>query len=194
MTAVSPAPAPPAVRRPAPYENWRPPIVGVGLLVPVGADRIILVRTCGILSIPTGAVEDTQDVQDAARAVLTGLPHGLPIQRRVAVQHVQTRRRQVITHTVVTRPLLPEEVPCLAYRDLRAEVCILPTTAAAVALTERGRARLLLGLQALAIGATAFVHNDRIQLELASAERTSLQTHTRENGITMTPSVHTAAT
>ncbi|GHG05575.1 hypothetical protein ACFFSH_39540 [Streptomyces filamentosus] len=170
MTAVLPESPPAPVRQRVPYENWRPPVVGVGVLVPVGADRLVLVRTCGLLSIPTGAVEDAQDVEDAARAVLTGLPSGLPIQRQAAVQYVQTRRRQVITHTVVTRPLLAEEAARLVYRDRRAEVCVLPTTAAAAALTERGRARVLLSLQALAIGATAFVHDNQVRL---TPERTA---------------------
>ncbi|MFF0754384.1 hypothetical protein [Streptomyces sp. NPDC004267] len=156
-------------RQPAIYENWRPPVVGVGVLIPVGADHLVLVRTCGILAIPTGAVEYTQSPEGAARTVLTGLPDGLPVRRHVAVQSVQMRRRQVITHTVATSPLHPEQVSCLVYRDPRAEVCILPTADAVAALTDRGRARLLLGLQALAIGATAYVRDGRVQLDFTPA-------------------------
>ncbi|MFB7512858.1 hypothetical protein [Streptomyces sp. NPDC056144] len=168
MTAMPLAHAPAPIRPQDPYENWRPPIVGVGVLAPVGTDHLVLVRTCGIWSIPTGAVESAQDVEDAARSVLTGLSEGLPIHRHVAVQNVQMRRRQVITHTVVTRPLLPEEVTHLVYRDPRAEIRTLSTAAAAAALTDQGRARLGLGLLALAIGATAYIHDDRIQFDCIS--------------------------
>ncbi|MFB6839751.1 hypothetical protein [Streptomyces sp. NPDC056361] len=167
---MSPAYAPGPVRPRALYENWRPPVVGVGVLVPVGADHLVLVRTCGTLAIPTGTVEDAQSPTDAARSVLTGLPGGLPVQRHIAVEHVQMRRRQVTTHAVVTRSLLPEQVKRLTYRDPRAKVCIVPTTDAVAALTERGRARVLLGLQALAIGATAYVDDGRIQLEFTPAD------------------------
>ncbi|AYN30647.1 hypothetical protein DUI70_0144 [Streptomyces albus] len=117
----------------------------------------------GALVLPTGTVKDGQSLEEAAQAVLTGLPGGLPIRRRVAVSQVQMRRRRVITHIVVTAPLTAQEANSLSYRDARADARVLPTARAVAALPERARDRVLLGLQALAIGATVYVRDGEIQ-------------------------------
>ncbi|MEV7205272.1 MULTISPECIES: hypothetical protein [unclassified Streptomyces] len=149
--------APSRIARPRalePYENWRPPIIGVSVLAPVGATGLILPCIFGdIPLLPTGAVEEGQSPEEAAQAVLTGLPGGLPIRRRVAVDQVQMRRRKVITHLVATESLTVQEANALAYRDARAQIRVFSTTQAIHALPERSRRRVLLGLQALAIGA-----------------------------------------
>jgi hypothetical protein len=157
--------APTAVPRPrAPYENWRPPVIGVSVLVPVGADELALACLLGsILVLPTGTVEHDQSPEEAAQAVLTGLPYGLPLQRRVAVYQAQMRRRKVITHLVVTDPLTRGMAETLTHHDPRAKVRILPTVQAVAALPPHGRSRALLGLQALAIGAMVYVRDGEIQ-------------------------------
>lgn len=163
MTSVAAPPRPKPQTR-APYENWRPPIIGVCVLAPVGATSLVLPSMPGeTLLLPTGTVEDGRSPEEAAQAVLTGLPNGLPIRGRVAVSQVQMRRRKVITHLVVTAPLTVQEATCLAYRDVRAEVRVLPTVQAVAALPEKARARVLLGLHALAIGATVYVRDGEIQ-------------------------------
>ncbi|WP_432104086.1 hypothetical protein [Streptomyces sp. bgisy091] len=158
---MTPALAPTAApRRRAPYENWRPPIVGVSVLVPVGAHELALVRVPGgALVLPTGAFEQEQSSEEAAQAVFTGLP----VRRRVAVEQVQMRRRTVITHLVVTDSLTRGVAEVLAYRDPRAEVHILPTVQAVAALPQRARSRALLGLQALAIGAMVYIRDGEVQ-------------------------------
>ncbi len=113
--------------------------------------------------LPAGAVEHDQSPEEAAQAVLTGLPDGLPVRRRVAVDQVQMWRRKVITHIVVTAPLTRGQAETLTYRDPRAEVRVLPTVQAVAALPERAGARALLGLQALAIGALVYVRDGEIQ-------------------------------
>ncbi|QCN85909.1 hypothetical protein DDJ31_13640 [Streptomyces griseoviridis] len=138
--------------------------MGVSVLAPVGATGLVLPRMPGgALALPTGTVENGQSPEEAAQAVLTGLPKGLPIRRRVAVSQVQMRRRKVITHLVVTAPLTVREANSLVYRDVRAEVRVLPTDHAVAALTEKARARVLIGLQALAIGAMVYVQDGEIQ-------------------------------
>lgn len=147
-----------------PYENWRPPIVGVSVLIPVGAHELALASVPGsALVLPTGAVEHDQSPEEAAQAVLTGLPGGLPVRRRVAVEQVQLRRRKIITHLVVTAPLTRCVAEQLAYRDVRATVHVLPTVQAVAALPQRARARALLGLQALAIGAMVHIRDGEVQ-------------------------------
>ncbi|MGW5731740.1 MULTISPECIES: hypothetical protein [Streptomyces] len=154
----------PALTMRAPYEDWRPPVIGVSVLVPVGAHQLLIVSGPGsTLALPTGAVGHDQSPEEAAQAVLTGLPGGLPVQRRVAVLQVQMRRRKVITHIVVTGPLTRAVAGTLTYRDPRAAVRILPTAQAVDILPERARTRALLSLQALAIGALVYVRDGEIQ-------------------------------
>ncbi|MFC9500879.1 hypothetical protein [Streptomyces sp. NPDC056982] len=152
-----------ALRKHSGYENWRPAIIGVTVLALVGVDSLVLPCLMGGLVLPTGAVEDGQSPQDAAQSVLTGIPGGLPIQRRVAVDEVHTRRRKVISHLVVTAPLAVEEAQCLVYRDARADMGVLRTIEAVSLLTEPARARALLGLQALAINAMVYNRNGAIE-------------------------------
>ncbi|MFD0509490.1 hypothetical protein ACFQ0Q_00355 [Streptomyces aureus] len=110
-----------ALRQHSGYTNWRPAITGVTVLALVGVDNLVLPRLMGGLVLPTGTVEDGQSPEDAAQLVLSGMPGGLPIQRRVAVDEEHTRRRKVISHLVVTAPLTVEEAQCLVYRDPRAD-------------------------------------------------------------------------
>jgi hypothetical protein len=159
--ALTPAAAHPRAR--APYENWRPPVVGVSVLVPVGARHLVMTDLRGLLALPTGSVETGRSIEEAAQAVLTGLTEGLPVRRRVVEDQVQMRRRKVITHMVATNPLTYEEATALTYRDPRADVRVLPTVQAVAALAERGRTRALLGLQALAIEAMVYLPDGEIQ-------------------------------
>ncbi|MFC9616633.1 hypothetical protein [Streptomyces sp. NPDC056938] len=152
-----------ALHKPSGYANWRPAVTGVTVLALVGVDSLVLPCLMGGLVLPTGAVEDGQSPQDAAQLVLSGMPGGLPIQRRVAVDEVHTRRRKVISHLVVTALLAVEEAQYLAYRDPRADMSVLRTTEAVPLLTETARARTLLGLQALAINAMVYNRNGAIE-------------------------------
>ncbi|MEU3008025.1 hypothetical protein [Streptomyces sp. NPDC006863] len=162
MTSVAALPAPGA-RRGAPYENWRPPIVGVTVLAIVRNGRLLLLQLHdGSYVLPTSGVEDEQSPEEAAQGALTGLPSGLPVQRRVVVDWVQMRRRQVFTHVVVTEPLTGTEVRALTYRDPRADVQVLPTRRALAVLPPRAQLRAALGLQAATIDATFHLADGRI--------------------------------
>ncbi|WP_406360621.1 hypothetical protein OH782_42215 (plasmid) [Streptomyces sp. NBC_01544] len=134
-------------------------MVGVSLLVPVGADGLLVadVTGRGDLLLPIGSVEDGHTPEQAAEHVLLGAPGGLSIFRQVAVDRVQTRRRQVITHIVATRCLTHEEAECLTYRDVRTTLCALPITQVIAELPERSRVRTLLGLRALAADETIYL-------------------------------------
>jgi hypothetical protein len=65
-------------RKTGPYENWRPPVIGVSLLVPVGADTLVVADLRGLTMMPTGSVHDGQTPEQAAQDVLRGTPNGLP--------------------------------------------------------------------------------------------------------------------
>ncbi|GAA1296214.1 hypothetical protein GCM10009579_74070 [Streptomyces javensis] len=131
------------------YENWRPPIAAVTLLVPVGTD-LLLTELCGDLLLPSGPVRDGQTPEQAAQQVLLRSPSSLPVHRQVAVDWSQTRRRQVFTHIVATYPLTHADAAFLTYRDGRAALRALPVSHAVAALPELARARVLAGLMALA--------------------------------------------
>ncbi len=64
-------------QRTAPYENWRPPVIGVSLLVPVGPDSLVVADLNDLIVMPTGSVYDGQKSREAAHYVLHG-PEGLP--------------------------------------------------------------------------------------------------------------------
>ncbi|MEU1449205.1 hypothetical protein, partial [Streptomyces mirabilis] len=64
MSAVTQAIAAPRIR--APYENWQPPVIGVSLLVPIGADRLAVADLRGMLMLPGGGVYERQTPEDAA--------------------------------------------------------------------------------------------------------------------------------
>lgn len=157
------APALLPARKTASYGDWRPPIVGVSVLVPVGADALVVVDLLGGLMIPTGSVPDGQTPQQAAQDVLRGAPGGLPLLRRVALAWVQARRRKVITHVLATEPMTHEDVGQLIYRDPRADVLVLPTMRVVDELPTPGRLRVLVGLQALATGETAYLEGDEVR-------------------------------
>ncbi|MEV5815925.1 hypothetical protein [Streptomyces mutabilis] len=146
VTAVTP-------RLRASYENWRPPVVGVSLLVPVGADCIVVADLRGMLMLPLGGVYDGQTLQEASRRVLTDASGELPLLRHVAVDWVQTRRRKVITHVMATTPMTREAVTDLVYRDPRATVRVMPTMQFLDQAWPAGKMRLLVSIQALATGA-----------------------------------------
>ncbi|MFJ4623662.1 hypothetical protein [Streptomyces sp. NPDC088812] len=143
----------PARRRPAAYENWRPPVVGVSLLVPVGADCITVVDLRGILMLPVGGVYDGQTPEEAGYRVLVDPSGGLRLLRRVAVDWVQTRRRKVITHIMAAAPMTRAAATGLVYRDPRATVRVM-STLQFLDQWPTGRTRLLVSLQALATGDT----------------------------------------
>ncbi|MFI9024580.1 hypothetical protein [Streptomyces sp. NPDC053560] len=172
-TITAPAPAAPTpVRKAAPYENWRPPIIGVSLLVPVGAGALV-VGLLGCTMLPTGTVYGGQSLEQATQNVLHGAPGGLPLVRRVVLAWVQMRRRKVITHVLATESMPRKDVEQLTYRDPRAEVRVLPTLQVIDKLTPKGRLRALVGLQALATGETAYIEGDVVRTTGAHAEMTS---------------------
>ncbi|ATM24831.1 hypothetical protein SMD44_p20048 (plasmid) [Streptomyces alboflavus] len=159
LTGTNPA----RQRRAAPYENWRPPIIGVSLLVPIGADSLVVADLLGGIMIPTGSVHDSQTPEQAALNVLQGPEDGLPLLRRVALAWVQMRRRKVITHVLATAPMTRGEAERLAYHDPRAAVRVLPTMRIVDELPEPGRLRFLVGLQSLATGETAHIEGDVVR-------------------------------
>ncbi|MGW0825205.1 hypothetical protein [Streptomyces sp. NPDC002845] len=138
-------------------ENWRPPVVGVALLVPVGADCLAVADLRGILMLPVGGVYGGQTLEQAAQRVLSGAPDGPPLLRRVAVDWVQMRRRKVVTHVLAAAPMTREAVAALAYRDPRATVRVMPTSQLIDRVWPKARLRILVGLQALATGETASI-------------------------------------
>ncbi|NEA48430.1 hypothetical protein [Streptomyces sp. SID10815] len=141
----------------APYEDWRPPIHGVSLLIPVGADALVVADLRGLIMLPAGTVSDGQTPEQAAQGVLLGAPDGLPALQRVACIRKQLRRRKVITHVLATQPMTREAVAQLVYRDPRADLRVLPSMRVLGELTPAGQLRVLTSLQALAIGETAHI-------------------------------------
>ncbi|MFJ6574166.1 hypothetical protein ACIQNU_42925 [Streptomyces sp. NPDC091292] len=155
-----------ALRHPKkPYENWRPPLIGVTLLVPVGVDGLLVADTTGHgdITLPTGSVEADEPPERAARRVLRGTRDELPVLRRVAVRQVQMRRRRVISHLIATRPLTRDDTAGLTYRDPRAVLRVLPTGQVIADFPEQVRTLILYGLQALAIGVIAHLEGDTVQ-------------------------------
>ncbi|MGY1502926.1 hypothetical protein ACW4TU_41230 [Streptomyces sp. QTS52] len=140
------------------YENWRPPAIGVSLLIPVGTDELVVADLLGSITLPTGAVHyGHKTLEQATQDVLWGVPDGLPLLRRVALAWVQARRRQVITHVMATEPMTPETVGHLIYRDPRADVRVLPITRILDSHPVHGRIRISAALQSLATGETAYI-------------------------------------
>ncbi len=157
-----------AQRRHAPYENWRPPVIGVSLLVPVGADCITVVDLRGMLMLPVGGLHDGQTPEEAGNRVLTDPSGRLRLVRCVAVDCVQTRRRKVITHVMAAAPMTRGSVRGLVYRDPRAVVRVMPTLQV-LDQWPTGRSRLLISLQAMATGDTACIDSGVVQAQLPSA-------------------------
>lgn len=150
----------PAQRRGAAYENWRPPIIGVTILIPVGADALVVADLRGLIMLPTGAVHDGQTPEQAAQDVLRGATDGLPLLRRVVLASTQTRRRKVITHHLATEPMTRQAVGELIYRDPRVDVRVLPTLRVLDSVTAEGQQRILVALQAMATGTTAHIEGN----------------------------------
>ncbi|MCX4826050.1 hypothetical protein OG883_40990 [Streptomyces sp. NBC_01142] len=133
--------------------------------MPVGADALLVadVSGRGNLMLPVGAMDCERTPEEAAQHVFVGAPDGIPVLRRVLRDSVQMRSRKVITHLVATAPLTQEAVAPLTYRDPRATLHALPTARVIAELPERARRRALLGLQALAIGQTAYLEDGVLQ-------------------------------
>ncbi|MET9914900.1 hypothetical protein ABZZ74_51010 [Streptomyces sp. NPDC006476] len=156
-TVATPAP------RGATYENWRPPIVGVALLVPVGAHCLAVADLRGMLMLPVGDVHPGQSVEEAAHNVLHPAAEGLQLLRQVAVDRIQTRRRTITTHLLASLPATRAVVDNLTYRDARADVRIMPTLHFIEQVRPHARLRVLVGLQALATGETAFIEDGTVR-------------------------------
>lgn len=148
-------PTAPAPRRHGLYENWKPPVVGVCLLLPVGADCLSVADLRGMLTLPVGTVDNGQTLEQAAHAVVTGPPTPLLNLRHVAVHEIQTRRRKVITHVLAATTMAHDTVATLRYRDPRAVLGIMPTPQFLDQASPPLCARTLTALQALATGTTA---------------------------------------
>ncbi|MEV6132107.1 hypothetical protein AB0M05_35870 [Streptomyces violaceusniger] len=118
--------------------------------MPIGTTHILVAELRSDLLVPSGPVHNGQAPEQAAQNVLLGAPSGIPVHRRVAVDWVQMRRRQVFTYVVAANPLTHADAACLTYRDGRADLMVLPTAQATAALPALARARVLAGLKALA--------------------------------------------
>jgi hypothetical protein len=149
----------PAQRRRVAYENWRPPVIGVQLLVPVGAGCLLVAETLGSIVLPVDAVHGGESSWQAAQHVLLGASETIPVLRRVVLDQKQIRRRKVITHVLATASMSRGDVAPLTYRDPRGELRVLPTDRVIDRLPTLARPRVLLALQALAIGETAYLED-----------------------------------
>lgn len=147
-----------AAQRRAAYEDWRPPVVGIALLMPVGADCLAVADLRGMLMLPVGDVRVGQSPEEAAQRVLASR-EGLPLLRRVVVDRVQTRRRKVITHVLASAPMTCAAADNMAYRDPRADVRVIPTVQFIGEVRPEPRLRILVALQALATGTTACIED-----------------------------------
>ncbi|MFF4031530.1 hypothetical protein ACFYZ2_17555 [Streptomyces sviceus] len=162
----------PAQRRRAAYENWRPPVIGVQLLVPVGADCLLVAETLGSIVLPVDAVHDGETPWEAAQHVLRGASNGIPVLRHVVLDQKQMRRRKVITHVLATASVSRGDVAPLTYRDPRGELRVLSTDRVIDRLPTMAKLRVLVALQALAVNTTAYLEDGVVQdpppAELAS--------------------------
>ncbi|MFG2964906.1 MULTISPECIES: hypothetical protein [unclassified Streptomyces] len=138
------------------YANWRPPIIGVTLVIPVGADCLTVVDLHGLLMLPVGNMRDGQTAEEAAQRVLRS-HDGLPQLRRIAIDQTQMRRRKVTTHILAYAPTTRAAVESLTFRDPRADVRVIPTLHFIEQAGPKSRLRVRIGLQALAAAGTAFI-------------------------------------
>ncbi|MFI0772582.1 hypothetical protein ACH4TQ_48160 [Streptomyces sp. NPDC021218] len=118
--------------------------------MPVETSHLLLAEICGDLLVPCGPAHNGNAPEQAAQNILLGAPNGIPVLRRVAVDWVQMRRRQIFTYVVATKPLTYADAACLTYRDGRADLLVLPTVQATSSLPALARARVRAGLKALA--------------------------------------------
>ena len=153
----------PDQRRRAAYENWRPPVTGVQLLIPVGPDCLLIAETLGSIVLPIDTVHDGESEWQAAQHVLLGAENGIQVLRRVVVDQKQMRRRKVITHVLATASMSRGDVAPLTYRDPRGELRVLPTARVIDRLPTLARPRVLLALQALTTGETAYLQDDVVK-------------------------------
>ena len=153
----------PAEPRRAAYENWRPPVIGVQLLVPVGADCLLVAETLGSVALPVDAVHDGETPWEAAQHVLRGASNGIHVLRRVVLDQKQMRRRKVITHVFATASVSRGDVAPLTYRDPRGELRVLSTDRVIDRLPTLAKLRVLLALQVLAVNTTAYLKDGVVQ-------------------------------
>jgi len=143
----------PTITAPAPsnakgsYGNWRPPLVGVSLFVPVGGDALLVAETTGGVVLPVGGVRDGQTPEQAAREVLTG--GELPFLREVLTERIQMRRRTVIVHVLAATVVPQEAVLRFEYRDARGTLLVLPVADAISRMPPRARLRPRLAMLTL---------------------------------------------
>ncbi|MFE0797171.1 hypothetical protein ACFW4O_19190 [Streptomyces mutabilis] len=158
-TGTAPTPRPHAL-----HENWKPPVVGVCLLLPVGSDCLAIADLEGMIMLPAGTVDDGQTPEHAAQAVLPGPRSRLLNLRHVAVHEVQARRRKVITHILAAATAMAyDTVTALQYRDPRAVLRAIPTLQFLDQAPPPTRARTIAALQALATGTTTHLRTDCIR-------------------------------
>ncbi|MGP4009935.1 hypothetical protein [Streptomyces sp. 4N124] len=153
----------PALCRRAAYENWRPPLIGVQLLVPIGVDCLLVAETLGSIVLPVDTVHTGERPWQAAQHVLRGARHGIPVLRHVVLDQKQMRRRKVITHVLATASMSRSDVAALTYRDPRGELRVLPTDLVINRLPTLARPRVLFALQALAIDETVYLEDGVVQ-------------------------------
>ncbi|TVZ84858.1 hypothetical protein [Streptomyces sp. BK340] len=165
------AAATPPSKHHAAYENWRPPVVGVALLVPVGTDCLAVADLQGTLMLPAGAVHTGQAPEDAAQHVLSGPACGMQFVRRVAVDWVQMRRMDVITHVLAAAPTTRDMVERLVYRDPRATIRVMPTLRLIDQTWPTIQTRILVGLQGLATGQIACIEAGTVQQQPCGSNR-----------------------
>ncbi|MFD4133578.1 hypothetical protein [Streptomyces goshikiensis] len=142
----------------SPYQDWRSPLVGWALLVPVvgGCGDILVadVSGQGVLVLPVGSVDDNQPAPDIA-----GILTGVRVYTLLVEDTTQMRRRKVTTRVLATLPVQRDEVPALTYRDPRAVLRILPADEVLARMPELARPRLALALQSLATGDPTYIFN-----------------------------------
>ncbi|WP_371551566.1 hypothetical protein [Streptomyces sp. NBC_00554] len=137
----------------------------------MGTDQLLVIEHAGLL-LPVGAVHDGQMPEEAAKAVLRLEPDGIHVLRRVAVDQRQpTRRRKVITHIVATKPLAPDDIVRLTYRDPRAAIRVIPLGQVTAHLPPCAHRRTLAALNALEQDKTAYLDSGTIRRTEPSASR-----------------------
>ncbi|WP_043684358.1 hypothetical protein [Streptomyces xylophagus] len=166
---MTPATAAIPARRSVAYEDWRPPVVGVALLIPVGVAGLAVADLHGLLMLPVGDIRTGQSPREAAERILTSgdvLPH----LRRVLVDQVQMRRRKVITHVLAPTPTTCAAIDRLVYRDPRATLRVMPTVQFIGEVRPEARLRTLVALQALATGTTAWIDGGVVRAGLSAKQ------------------------
>ncbi|MGW7600518.1 hypothetical protein [Streptomyces antimycoticus] len=153
--------------------------------MPVETSHLLLAELRGDLLVPSGPVHNGQAPEQAAQNVLLGAPSGISVLRRVAVDWVQMRRRQIFTYVVATKPLTYADAACLTYRDGRADLLVLPTAQATSSLPALARARVRAGLKALADEEMAYLEAGTVyrteSVRLTGSRPRSVESAVRED-------------